>query len=175
MWWGEGEKILITLMWRADKYGFTYTLVGSGTAGDLYTPELLEEVLTVCGMRQFYLPPSGGQVEPPTGQTEHPSGQTEHPSGQTEHPSSQVEIPSGQRDNNVTCPALPTDPKDCTIPRLSNLRYDPYARRGGGKVKCQGLAQLINDGLRNIDRKRGGKPPIVTEKFRKSSDFCVPP
>ena len=159
---------MVTLVWRADKYGFTYNLVGSGTAGDLYTPELLEEVLTVCGMRQFYLPPSGGQVEPPTGQTEHPSGQTEHPSGQ-------VEIPSGQRGNNVTCPALPADPKDCTMPRLSDLRYDPYARHGEGKVKCHGLAQLINDGLRNIDRKRGRKPPIVTEKFKRSSDFCVPP
>ena len=161
---------MITLVWRADKYGFTYNLPGSGTAGNLYTPELLEEVLTVCGMRQFYLPPSGAQVEPPSG------GQVEPPGGQVKASGGEQGQPSvGQGDNNVTCPALPADPKDCRIPRLSNLRSDPYARGGEGKVKCHGLAQLINDGLRNIDRKRGGKPPTVTEKFKRSGDFCVPP
>ncbi len=152
---------MITLIWWNDKYELTYNNIGTGPAGDLYTPQLLEDVLTVCGMRQFYLPPSGGQVEPPNGQGQPSGGQGQSQGG-------------GQGDDNVTCPVLPADTYDCTIPRLSDLEYDPYERREG-KVKCPGLGEVIIDGLKNTDRKRGGKPPTVTDKFKRSRDFCVSP
>ena len=99
--WGIGEKILLTLTWFRGRYEFTYN---SYSIGYLYTPKQLQDVLTLCGMRQFYPPPTGGLVDPPGRRFELPGDQTE--------------AQAGQSNNNVTCPRLPADPYDCTIPRL---------------------------------------------------------
>ncbi len=144
---------MLTLLWYDGKYRLNYNIEGSGPAGDLYTPELLEEVLSVCGMRQFYLPPRGGQVAPPNGQTELPGGQVEVSGGE-------------QGDHNVTCPALPADPYDCTIP--SHLRYKTMWPEA--KVKCPGLQKIINDGLKTMEKKRGGKTLTLTDQFKTSHD-----
>ncbi len=111
--WKVGDKLLLTLYWNDEgKYQFRYRANGYGPPAYPYTPELIETILTVCGVRQFYLPPGG------------------------------------QGNNSVTCPALPTDPCDCTIPRLTRdpIFTDTAAEessRFNVMEQCPGLGKNI--------------------------------
>ena len=110
--WQVGDKLLLPLIWRAGKYQHRYNIYGYGPPAYPYTTDLIQTVLTVCGMRQFYLPPGS------------------------------------QGNNSVTCPILPTDPCDCTIPRLTR---DPYLHRMddvpppqfNATEQCPGISKVI--------------------------------
>ncbi len=141
----EGEKILLTLEWENLTFidtGYTvaYGDMPYGSAAYPYTPELMEEVFSVCGMRH------------------------------------QVQLPPGGQSDDFTCPVAPSDPYDCTIPRL---RDGVYVRppKFDAMQKCPGLRKIIDDGLKNLDIKRDGKPPplTLTNKMKTSTDFCVLP
>ncbi len=129
---------MLTLKWSGteDEYHFRFGGNGYGPAAYLYTPQLIQTILTVCGLRQFYPPPGGGRG-----------------------------------DDNVTCPSLPADPYDCRLPQLTERNaerrpsFDPMS-------KCQGLRQIIDSGLKNIEAKRGGKPWTIPEGLKTSNDFC---